>query len=45
VLALALSFVFAMLVLEKYGAAGIGGILCLAVLTAWHWHEPQESTA
>jgi cytochrome c oxidase subunit 1/cytochrome c oxidase subunit I+III len=45
VLALALSFVFAMLVLEKYGAAGIGGILCLVALAGWHWHEPQEETA
>jgi cytochrome c oxidase subunit 1/cytochrome c oxidase subunit I+III len=45
VLALALSLVFTMLVLEKYGAAAIGGILCLAVLAAWHWREPQEAAA
>ena len=44
VLALALSFVFAMLVLEKYGAAAIGGILCLVALAGWHWHEPREET-
>jgi uncharacterized membrane protein YccC len=45
VLALALSLVFAMLVLQKYGAAAIGGVLCLVVLAAWHWREPQEATA
>ena len=44
VLALALSLVFAMLVLEKYGAAAIGGILCIAALAGWHWHEPEEAT-
>jgi cytochrome c oxidase subunit 1/cytochrome c oxidase subunit I+III len=43
VLALVLSFVFAMLVIQKYGAAAIGGLLCLAVLGVWHASEPQEA--
>jgi cytochrome c oxidase subunit 1/cytochrome c oxidase subunit I+III len=41
-LALALAFTFAMLVMQKYGAAGTGGILCLLVLLGWHSKEPQE---
>jgi cytochrome c oxidase subunit I+III len=43
VLAFTLSLVFVMLVIQKYGAAGIMGILCLLALVGWHWKEPQES--
>jgi cytochrome c oxidase subunit I+III len=43
VLAFTLSLVFVMLVIQKYGAAGIMGILCLLALVGWHWQEPQES--
>ncbi len=43
VLALAVSLVFVMLLLQKYGAAAIAGVLCLAVLAAWHGKEPQEA--
>jgi cytochrome c oxidase subunit 1/cytochrome c oxidase subunit I+III len=41
-LALALAFTFTMLVIQRYGAAGIGGILCLLVLLGWHSREPEE---
>jgi cytochrome c oxidase subunit 1/cytochrome c oxidase subunit I+III len=41
-LALTLSLVFIMLVIGKYGVAGIMGILCVLVLFGWHSHEPQE---
>jgi cytochrome c oxidase subunit 1/cytochrome c oxidase subunit I+III len=43
VLALTTALVFAMLVLQKYGAAAISGLLCALVLVAWHWQEPEES--
>jgi cytochrome c oxidase subunit I+III len=42
VLALALSLVFLMLVIGRYGAAGIMGIFCLLALAGWHSTEPQE---
>ncbi len=42
VLALALSLVFLMLVIGRYGAAGIMGIFCLLALVGWHSTEPQE---
>jgi cytochrome c oxidase subunit 1/cytochrome c oxidase subunit I+III len=42
-LALSVSLVFTMLVVEKYGVAGIMGVLCLLVLAAWHSQEPQEA--
>jgi hypothetical protein len=32
-----------MLVIEKYGVAGIMGLLCLLALLGWHSKEPQES--
>jgi heme/copper-type cytochrome/quinol oxidase subunit 1 len=44
-LALALSLVFTMLVIERYGAAAIMGVLCLLALVGWHSHEPAEETA
>ena len=43
VLALTLSLVFVMLVIEKYGAAAIMGVLCLLALLGWHSKEPQEA--
>jgi cytochrome c oxidase subunit I+III len=43
VLAVALSLVFTMLVIEKFEAAGIFGIGCLLALFAWHWKEPQQA--
>jgi cytochrome c oxidase subunit I+III len=43
VLAFTLSLVFVMLVIHKYGIAGIMGILCLLALVGWHSKEPQES--
>ena len=43
VLALALSLVFVMLVIQKYVVAGIMAGLCLVILLAWHSREPQES--
>ena len=39
-----MSLVFTMLVIEHYGAAAIGGILCLLVLAGWHGREPAEET-
>jgi cytochrome c oxidase subunit 1/cytochrome c oxidase subunit I+III len=42
-LALALALTFTMLVIEKYGVAGIMGLLCLLALLGWHSKEPQES--
>jgi cytochrome c oxidase subunit I+III len=42
VLALALSLVFLMLVIGRYGVAGIMGIFCLVALAGWHSQEPQE---
>ena len=43
VLALTTSLLFAMLVLQKFGAAAIAAILSGLVLVAWHSKEPQES--
>ena len=42
-LAVTVSAVFAMLVLQQYGAAAIMGVLSLGALLGWHWQEPQES--
>jgi cytochrome c oxidase subunit 1/cytochrome c oxidase subunit I+III len=42
VLAAALSLVFVMLVLQKFGIAAAMAILCVLALLAWHWKEPQE---
>jgi cytochrome c oxidase subunit 1/cytochrome c oxidase subunit I+III len=42
ILALALSLVFIMLVIGRYGIAGIMGIFCLLALVGWHSTEPQE---
>jgi cytochrome c oxidase subunit I+III len=41
-LALCLSLVFVMLLLQHYGAAGLMGILCLLTLVGWHSREPEE---
>jgi heme/copper-type cytochrome/quinol oxidase subunit 1 len=43
VLAFTLSLVFVMLLIHRYGVAGIMGILCLLALLGWHSKEPQES--
>jgi cytochrome c oxidase subunit 1/cytochrome c oxidase subunit I+III len=43
ILALTTSLVFAMLVLQKYGVAGVMGVLCLLALVGWHSKEPQGS--
>jgi cytochrome c oxidase subunit 1/cytochrome c oxidase subunit I+III len=43
VLALAVSAVFAMLVLQKYGVAAVLAIVCVLALLGWHSKEPQES--
>ncbi|MFL5948496.1 MAG: cbb3-type cytochrome c oxidase subunit I, partial [Gaiellaceae bacterium] len=43
VLAACLSLVFVMLLIGRYGVAGIFGILCLLALAGWHSREPQES--
>ncbi len=42
-LALSLALVFIMLVIGKYGVAGIMGVLCLLALAGWHAKEPQEA--
>ncbi len=42
-LAFCLALVFLMLVVGKYGVAGIMGILCLLVLFGWHSTEPEEA--
>ncbi|HSB39077.1 MAG TPA: cbb3-type cytochrome c oxidase subunit I [Gaiellaceae bacterium] len=42
VLAACLSLVFVMLLIGRYGTAGIMGILCLLALAGWHSREPQE---
>jgi cytochrome c oxidase subunit 1/cytochrome c oxidase subunit I+III len=42
VLALCLSLVFVMLLLQQYGTAGLMGILCLLTLVGWHSQEPEE---
>jgi cytochrome c oxidase subunit I+III len=41
-LALCLTIVFAMLVIEKFAIAGIALGLCAIVLGAWHWQEAGE---
>ncbi len=41
-LALALSLVFAMLVIDHFDAAAVAGGLCLLVLAGWHRDEPPE---
>jgi cytochrome c oxidase subunit I+III len=41
-LALSLGLVFTMLLIGKYGIAGIFGIVCVLVLFGWHSKEPQE---
>jgi len=43
VLAAAVSLVFAMLVIGKFGVAAVLAIPCALALVAWHWQEPQES--
>jgi cytochrome c oxidase subunit 1/cytochrome c oxidase subunit I+III len=42
-LALCLSLVFVMLLLQHYGAAGLMGILCLLTLAGWHSREPEDA--
>jgi cytochrome c oxidase subunit I+III len=42
VLALALALVFTMLLIERWGVAGIMGIVCLLALVGWHMQEPEE---
>ena len=42
-LAFCLTLVFAMLVIGKYGVAGVMAIGCLIALFGWHSKEPQES--
>ncbi len=42
-LALALTLVFIMLVIGKYGVAGVMGVLCVLALFGWHAKEPQEA--
>jgi hypothetical protein len=42
VLALALALVFTMLLIGRYGVAGIMGIVCVLALVGWHSQEPQE---
>jgi heme/copper-type cytochrome/quinol oxidase subunit 1 len=41
-LAASLALVFTMLLLEHYGVAAIGGVLCALCLLGWHSKEPQE---
>jgi cytochrome c oxidase subunit 1/cytochrome c oxidase subunit I+III len=43
VLAACLSLVFVMLLIERYGSAGIFGVLCLLALAGWHSQEPEEA--
>jgi hypothetical protein len=42
VLALALALVFTMLLIRRWGAAGIMGIVCVLALVGWHSQEPPE---
>ncbi len=42
-LALCVTLVFAMLVIGKFGIAGIFGVLCVLTLVGWHAKEPQEA--
>ncbi|MDX6508119.1 MAG: cytochrome c oxidase subunit [Gaiellaceae bacterium] len=43
VLALTLSLVFVMLVVQHFGAAAIMAVFCLLALLGWHSQEPEES--
>jgi cytochrome c oxidase subunit I len=43
VLALCLSLVFVMLLLQHYAVAGLLGIVCLLTLAGWHSQEPEEA--
>jgi cytochrome c oxidase subunit I+III len=43
VLALALSLVFVMLLLEHYAIAGIMAIICALALLGWHSKEPEQA--
>ena len=42
-LALCLSLVFVMLLLQHYAVAGLLGIVCLLTLAGWHSQEPEEA--
>jgi cytochrome c oxidase subunit 1/cytochrome c oxidase subunit I+III len=42
-LALCVSLVFVMLLLQHYAIAGVMGILCLLTLAGWHSKEPEEA--
>src|SRR5438093_3483119 len=44
-LAVAVTGMFAMLLLSHYGAAGVFALFGLAALVGWHWHEPEEDVA
>jgi hypothetical protein len=41
-LALALALLFTMLLIQRWGVAGIMGIVCLLALVGWHMQEPEE---
>jgi cytochrome c oxidase subunit I+III len=43
ILALTVSLVFAMLVLQKFGVAAVMAVLAALALLGWHSKEPQES--
>jgi hypothetical protein len=43
ILTVCLSVVFVMLVIGKFGVAGIFAVLCLLSLLGWHSREPQEA--
>jgi hypothetical protein len=43
VLALCLSLVFVMLLLQHYEVAGVMAILCALALLGWHSKEPEEA--
>jgi len=42
-LALCLSLVFVMLLLQHFAIAGLMGILCLLTLLGWHSKEPEAA--
>jgi len=42
-LAVALSLVFVMLLLQQYGAAAVMGAVCLLTLIGWHSEEPRPA--
>jgi cytochrome c oxidase subunit 1/cytochrome c oxidase subunit I+III len=44
-LAVAVTAMFAMLLLSHYAAAAVCGFFALAALVGWHWHEPEEDAA